>query len=63
MAGTWELLRLAMTAHRKTFHLVSSTFIYGWSTKPVVGESYANAEMSGLDFGYCKPNGSPSNWR
>lgn len=37
VAGTHELLRLAMTAHRKTFHLVSSTFIYGWSVKPVVG--------------------------
>jgi thioester reductase-like protein len=54
VAGTWELLRLAMTAHRKTFHLVSSTFIYGWSTKPVVTESDANAEMSGLDFGYSQ---------
>jgi thioester reductase-like protein len=54
VVGTWDLLRLAMTAHRKTFHLVSSTFIYGWSTKPVVGESYANAEMSGLDFGYAQ---------
>ncbi|MGH3556845.1 MAG: thioester reductase domain-containing protein [Mycobacterium sp.] len=54
VVGTWELLRLAMTAHRKTFHLVSSTFIYGWSTKPVVEESYANAEMSGLDFGYSQ---------
>ncbi|WP_163760878.1 fatty acyl-AMP ligase [Mycobacterium botniense] len=54
VVGTWELLRLAMTAHRKTFHLVSSTFIYGWSTKPVVGESYANEEMSGLDFGYSQ---------
>jgi thioester reductase-like protein len=54
VAGTHELLRLAMTAHRKTFHLVSSTFIYGWSTMPVVGESYANEEMSGLDFGYSQ---------
>jgi thioester reductase-like protein len=54
VAGTWELLRLAMTAHRKTFHLVSSTFIYGWSTKPVVGESDANEEMFGLDFGYSQ---------
>lgn len=54
VAGTWELLRLAMTAHQKTFHLVSSTFIYGWSTMPVVGESYANEEMSGLDFGYSQ---------
>jgi thioester reductase-like protein len=54
VAGTHELLRLAMTTHRKTFHLVSSTFIYGWSTMPVVGESYANEEMSGLDFGYSQ---------
>ncbi|MGH3157274.1 MAG: SDR family oxidoreductase, partial [Streptosporangiaceae bacterium] len=52
--GTRELLRLAMTTHRKTFHLVSSTFIYGWSTLPVVGEWDANAEMSGLDFGYSQ---------
>ena len=54
VAGTHELLRLAMTAHRKTFHLVSSTFIYGWSVKPVVGESDANAEMNALDFGYSQ---------
>ncbi|KKC04100.1 thioester reductase domain-containing protein, partial [Mycobacterium nebraskense] len=52
--GTHELLRLAMTAHRKTFHLVSSTFIYGWSVKPVVGESDANPEMNALDFGYSQ---------
>jgi thioester reductase-like protein len=52
--GTRDLLRLAMTAHRKTFHLVSSTFIYGWSTEPVVGEWDANAKMSGLDFGYSQ---------
>lgn len=52
--GTHELLRLAMTSHRKTFHLVSSTFIYGWSVKPVVGESDANLEMNALDFGYSQ---------
>ena len=52
--GTRELLRLAMTAHRKAFHLVSSTFIFGWSTKPVVREWDANTEMNGLDFGYSQ---------
>ncbi|MDM3974535.1 thioester reductase domain-containing protein [Mycobacterium marseillense] len=52
--GTRELLRLAMTDHRKTFHLVSSTFIYGWSTEPVVGEWDANEKMAGLDFGYSQ---------
>ena len=54
VVGTHELLRLAMTSHRKAFHLVSSTFIYGWSTLPVVGECDANEEMSGLDFGYSQ---------
>jgi thioester reductase-like protein len=54
VVGTHELLRLAMTAHQKTFHLVSSTFIYGWSTEPVVGEWDANEEMKGLDFGYSQ---------
>lgn len=52
--GTHQLLRLAMTAHRKAFHLVSSTFIYGWSVKPVVGEADANLEMNALDFGYSQ---------
>lgn len=52
--GTRDLLKLAMTTHRKTFHLVSSTFIYGWSTLPVVGEWDANTEMKGLDFGYSQ---------
>lgn len=52
--GTRELLRLAMTNHRKVFHLVSSTFIYGWSTQPVVGEWDANEKMAGLDFGYSQ---------
>jgi thioester reductase-like protein len=54
VVGTRDLLRLAMTGHRKAFHLVSSTFIYGWSTEPVVGEWDANAKMSGLDFGYSQ---------
>lgn len=54
VVGTSDLLRLAMTSHRKTFHLVSSTFIYGWSTKPVMWEAESNAEMDGLDFGYSQ---------
>jgi thioester reductase-like protein len=52
--GTHQLLSLAMTKRRKPFHLVSSTFIYGWSTELVVGEWDANAKMSGLDFGYSQ---------
>jgi thioester reductase-like protein len=54
VAGTSELLRLALTAHQKTFHLISSTFIYGWNTKSFLRESDLNAEMTGLDFGYSQ---------
>jgi thioester reductase-like protein len=56
VTGTRDLLRLAMTTHRKAFHLVSSTFIYGWSdnTKPVMWEPEGNLEMDGLDFGYSQ---------
>jgi thioester reductase-like protein len=52
--GTRELLRLALTDHRKAFHLISSTFIYGWNTKSMLQESDVNAEMTGLDFGYSQ---------
>ena len=52
--ATRELLRLAMTYKQKMFHLVSSTFIYGWSTEPEIFEWDANEKMSGLDFGYSQ---------
>jgi hypothetical protein len=48
--GTRELLRLAFTAVRKEFHLVSSTFIFGWSEKETLFESDINAAMADLDF-------------
>jgi thioester reductase-like protein len=52
--ATRELLRFAATDVRKVFHLVSSTFIYGWTVKDVLWESDANSAMENLDFGYAQ---------
>lgn len=52
--GTREMLRFAATGVRKTFHMISSTFIYGWTVKDVLFESDANPEMENLDFGYAQ---------
>jgi thioester reductase-like protein len=52
--GTRELLRLAAAGVPKEFHLVSSTFIHGWTAKRTLLESDDNREMLNLDFGYSQ---------
>jgi thioester reductase-like protein len=52
--GTRELLRLACASHRKQFHFVSSTTIFGWTGKRNLLERDSNPEMAGLDFGYAQ---------
>jgi thioester reductase-like protein len=53
--GTRELLRLACASHRKQFHFVSSTTIFGWTGKRNLLETDSNPEMSALeDFGYAQ---------
>ncbi|MGH3189707.1 MAG: thioester reductase domain-containing protein [Streptosporangiaceae bacterium] len=52
--GTRELLRLACASRRKQFHFVSSTTIFGWSSKRNLLERDSNPEMSSLDFGYAQ---------
>jgi thioester reductase-like protein len=52
--GTRELLRFAGTGVLKEFHLISSTFIFGWTVKGVLWESDNNADMANLDFGYSQ---------
>ncbi len=52
--GTREILRFAFTRAPKQFHLVSSTFIFGWTVKGVLWETDFNAEMANLDFGYAQ---------
>ncbi|HEX6852011.1 MAG TPA: thioester reductase domain-containing protein [Candidatus Polarisedimenticolaceae bacterium] len=52
--GTREALRFASSGARKTFHMISSTFIYGWTAKDVLWETDANPAMENLDFGYAQ---------
>ncbi len=52
--GTREVLRFAFAGTTKEFHLVSSTFIYGWTVKPMLMETDNNPEMENLDFGYAQ---------
>ncbi|UYV16642.1 thioester reductase domain-containing protein [Porphyrobacter sp. ULC335] len=52
--GTKALLDLALGGNTAQFHYVSTTFIFGWTRKPVLFEGDANHAMTGLDFGYSQ---------
>lgn len=52
--GTREILRFAFAGVPKQFHLISSTFIYGWTVKPMLFETDNNPKMENLDFGYAQ---------
>lgn len=52
--STRELLRLAATRRNKQFHLISSTFVHGWSARPVAAEHDYNEDLEELDFGYSQ---------
>ncbi len=52
--GTEEALRLACEGREKSFHLISTTFIFGWSAPRNLLESDTNPDMQELDFGYAQ---------
>jgi thioester reductase-like protein len=52
--GTNEIIRLAGTKRKKILNYISTTFIFGWSTKDVLYETDCNDEMALLDFGYSQ---------
>src|SRR5581483_7666001 len=54
VSATRTLLNLAAQGGMRPFHLISSTFIYGWSTKKILWEHDHNPEMEDLDFGYVQ---------
>ncbi|MEZ6188711.1 MAG: thioester reductase domain-containing protein [Planctomycetota bacterium] len=54
VAGTNEVVRLAMSHRRKQLNLISTTFVFGWSTKEVLWETDPNDDRSLLDFGYSQ---------
>jgi thioester reductase-like protein len=55
VGGTREVIRLASTGGRpKVVNHISTTFVFGWSTKDVLFESDTNPGMEMLDFGYSQ---------
>jgi thioester reductase-like protein len=54
VVGTRTLLRFAHSARRKEFHLISTTFVFGWTVESLLTERDTNAEMKNLDFGYSQ---------
>ncbi len=52
--GTNEIIRLAFHVRLKVLNYISTTFIFGWSTKDVLYETDCNEEMALLDFGYSQ---------
>ncbi len=54
IGGTRELMTLAATKRKKPFHLISSTFIHGWSARAVAAEHEFNEDLEELDFGYSQ---------
>jgi thioester reductase-like protein len=52
--GTRELVRLALAERAKVFNHISTTFVFGWSNRDTLPESFINEEMDLLDFGYSQ---------
>jgi thioester reductase-like protein len=52
--GTRELLQFSFARRRKTFHFISSTIVFGWTSYGVLAEAETNDSMSALDFGYSQ---------
>jgi len=54
VGGTNEVLRLAFCGRPKVLNHISSTFVFGWSNRPVLHEADRNLGMELLDFGYSQ---------
>ena len=54
VSGTREILRLASEGVAKELNHVSTTFVFGWSTRETLFETDGNDDLSLLDFGYSQ---------
>jgi thioester reductase-like protein len=54
VGGTNEIIRLCTSSKTKVLNYISTTFIFGWSTKDTLFESDSNEGMELLDFGYSQ---------
>jgi thioester reductase-like protein len=54
VAGTNEIVRLALAHRPKVLNHISTTFVFGWSTKDVLFEADTCDRLDLLDFGYSQ---------
>ena len=54
VTATREIIALAALGLPKELHHISTTFIYGWTTRSPLHENDQNAGMEHLDFGYAQ---------
>jgi thioester reductase-like protein len=54
VSGTVEIIRLASSGSTKVLHFASTTFIFGFTSHPILWESDRNTEMKELNFGYAQ---------
>lgn len=52
VVGTEEVIRFCCDSRAKVLNHISTTFVFGWTTKTVKGEDDRNSGMEWLDFGY-----------
>ena len=52
--GTRDLVRLASSRRAKIVNHISTTFVFGWSSKETLFESDTNQDLALLDFGYSQ---------
>ncbi|MCP4382775.1 MAG: AMP-binding protein, partial [Hyphomicrobiales bacterium] len=54
VTATRTVIELTTHGCGKSLHYISTTFVFGWSTRPLLREADSNAEMDRLDFGYAQ---------
>jgi thioester reductase-like protein len=54
VGGMNEVIRLSASGRPKVLNHISSTFVFGWSTKETLFETDTNRDMALLDFGYSQ---------
>ncbi len=54
VGGTRDLVRLALSRRPKILNHISTTFVFGWSSRDTLFENDNNQDMELLDFGYSQ---------
>ena len=54
VVGTRNLVRLALSRRAKILNHISTTFVFGWSSRDTLFESDNNQDLALLDFGYSQ---------